>query len=214
MENNEIYPKVFTWLCVGLLITFISGYALSLNTDLMISALTVGVIPMIILELVIAFAMGFFIQKMNPLTAKICYIVYSVITGITFSTIFIEFKMSSIISIFLICSIIFGGLAVYGYITKKDLSKLGTILVFALIGLLVGQLLNIFIFKSPQADLGLSVIGVLIFTGYIAYDVNRIKYILPALGEEKTAIYGAFQLYLDFINLFIRLLQLFGKSDD
>lgn len=214
MRENEIYSKVFTWLCIGLLITFISAYMLSLNTELLAKTLSVGAIPMLILELVIAFVLGLLIRKMSPMVAKICYILYSIITGISFSTIFIAYKMSSVISIFAICTIIFGGLAIYGYTTKKDLSKFGTILIFVLLGLIVGELLNIFLFKSTQAEILFSTIGVLIFTGYIAYDVNQIKYLLPTLGEEKTAVYGAFQLYLDFINMFIRLLRLFGESDN
>ena len=214
MENNEIYPKMFTWLCVGLLITFITGYSLSINKEMMYNILSVGIIPIVILELGIAIAMGFLIKKMSPMVAKVCYLVYCVVTGITFSSIFVLYKMSSVISIFGISALIFGLLALYGYITKKDLSKFGTILFFILLGLIVGELLNAFIFKSETANMGLSIIGVLVFTFYIAYDVNKVKYILPTLGEEKTAIYGAFQLYLDFINLFIRLLELFGKRDD
>lgn len=214
MNNEELYPKVFTWLGVGLLITFISAYMLSLNTELLIKTLSFGAIPMLILELVIAFGLGIFIQKMSPMMAKICYILYSIITGISFSTIFISYKISSVISVFAISSVIFGGLALYGYITKKDLSKFGTIFIFVLLGIIIGELLNVLIFKSPAAEILFSVLGVLIFAGYIAYDVNQIKYMLPSLGEEKTAIYGAFQLYLDFINLFIRLLELFGKSDN
>lgn len=214
MKDNEIYSKVFTWLCIGVLITFVSAYALSLNIELLAKILSIGIIPIIILELVIALVMGFLIKKMSPIMVKLCYIIYCIVTGITFSTIFMAYKMSSVISIFAICAIIFGGLAIYGYKTKKSLNNLGTILFFAIIGLIIGELLNLFIFKSPTAEIGFSALGVLIFTGYIAYDVKSIEYLLPTLGEDKTAVYCAFQLYLDFINLFIRLLELFGKRDD
>ena len=104
--KNKIYSKMFGWLFIGLLITFVSGYALSLNEMVLNSVLSIGIIPIIVIELVVAVWMGFRIQKMKPLTAKICYILYSVVTGVTFSTIFITFEMSSIIMIFLIKSFI------------------------------------------------------------------------------------------------------------
>jgi uncharacterized protein len=213
-ETQQLYPKMFTWLFIGLLITFVSGYALYLNEELMVNLLSIGFLPIAIIELVIAFVMGIRIQKMNPMTTKILYIIYSVITGITFSTIFVAFKVSSIISIFLITAIIFGALAFYGYITKKDLTKLGTILFISIICLLIAMILNVLIFKNSSFDLTLTIFGVLIFVGYIAYDVNKVKYLVASVGEEKAAVYGAFQLYLDFINLFIRLLELFGKRND
>lgn len=213
-ENTELYPKMFTWLFIGLLITFASGYTLSMNEDMMLQVLSIGILPIAIVEIVIALVLGIRIQKMNPITTKILYVVYSIITGITFSSIFVVFEMESLISIFITTAIIFALLAFYGYTTKRDLTKLGTIIFIGLIGIIIGSLLNMFLFKSAAMDTGLAIIGVLIFVGYIAYDVNKIKDMVPFVGEEKAAVYGAFQLYLDFINLFIRLLQLFGKRND
>lgn len=213
-ENTELYPKMFTWLFIGLLITFATGYALSMNVNMMLNILAFGVLPIAIAEIVIAIILAARIQKMNPLTTKILYIGYCILTGLTFSSIFVYFEMTSLISIFIITAIIFALLALYGYTTKRDLTKLGTIIFIGLIGILIGSLLNMFIFKSAMMDTGIVIIGVLIFVGYIAYDVNKIKYMVAYVGEEKAAVYGAFQLYLDFINLFIRLLQLFGKRND
>lgn len=213
-ENNEVYPKMFTWLFIGLLITFVSGYSLSMNGPLMYNILSIGVLPIAIIEIVIAVILGIRLQKMNPITTKILYIVYCILTGITFSVIFVAFKVSSLISIFIITAVIFALIALYGYTTKKDLTKLGTIIFIGLLGLIIGELINAFIFKNATMDLGLTIIGVIIFVGYIAYDVNKVKELLPFIGEEKAAVYGAFQLYLDFINLFIRLLELFGKRND
>lgn len=213
-ENTELYPKMFTWLFIGLLITFATGYALSMNINMMLNILAIGVLPIAIVEIVIAIILAARIQKMNPLTTKILYIGYCILTGLTFSSIFVYFEMASLISIFIITAIIFALLALYGYTTKRDLTKLGTIIFIGLIGILIGSLLNMFIFKSAMMDTGIAIIGVLIFVGYIAYDVNKIKYMVAYVGEEKAAVYGAFQLYLDFINLFIRLLQLFGKRND
>ena len=213
-ENTELYPKMFTWLFIGLLITFATGYALSMNINMMLNILAIGVLPIAIVEIVIAIILAARIQKMNPLTTKILYIGYCILTGLTFSSIFVYFEMTSLISIFIITAIIFALLALYGYTTKKDLTKLGTIIFIGLIGILIGSLLNMFIFRSAMMDTGIAIIGVLIFVGYIAYDVNKIKYMVTYVGEDKAAVYGAFQLYLDFINLFIRLLQLFGKRND
>ena len=213
-QNTELYPKMFTWLFIGLLITFATGYALSMNESMMLNILAFGVVPIAIAEIVIALILGIRIQKMNPITTKVLYIGYSILTGLTFSAIFVYFKMSSLISIFIITAIIFALLAFYGYVTKKDLTKLGTIIFIGLIGILIGSILNMLIFKSARMDTGLAIIGVLVFVGYIAYDVNKIKHMVDYVGEEKAAVYGAFQLYLDFINLFIRLLQLFGKRND
>ena len=214
MKDNNVYYRMFLWLFVGLLITFISGYSLSLNKELLYSILVIGLIPIIIIEIVIAIFMGLRIKKMNPITAKICYIIYSVTTGITFGTIFLEYKLLSIMSIFLVSAIMFALLAIYGYTTKKDLTKFSTILVVALISMIVVSILNLLVFKSTTLELLLSILSIFIFLGYIAYDMRNIKYLMNSLGEEKASIYGAFQLYLDFINLFIRLIELFGKNKD
>lgn len=213
-ENNDLYPRMFTWLFIGLLVTFATGYALSMNEEMMISLLALGVLPIAIVEIIIAIVLAARIEKMNPMTTKILYILYTVLTGITFSTIFVYFEMGSLISVFIITAIIFALLAFYGYVTKRDLTKLGTIIFIGLIGIIIGSLLNMFLFKSATLNLGITIIGVLVFVGYIAYDVNKIKHLVPYVGEDKAAVYGAFQLYLDFINLFIRLLQLLGKRND
>lgn len=213
-ENTQVYPKMFTWLFIGLLITFASGYALTLNEQLMIQVLALGILPIAIIEIVIALVLGIRLAKMQPLTMKILYVIYSILTGVTFSVIFVAFEVSSLISIFIITAIIFALLAFYGYTTKRDLTKIGTIALIALLGIIIGGILNIFIFKSTMFDTVLTMLGVLIFIAYIAYDVNKVKQLMLVIGEEKAAVYGAFQLYLDFINLFIRLLELFGKRRD
>ena len=213
-ENTQVYPKMFTWLFIGLLITFASGYALTLNEQLMIQVLALGILPIAIIEIVIALVLGIRLAKMHPLTMKILYVIYSILTGVTFSVIFVAFEVSSLISIFIITAIIFALLAFYGYTTKRDLTKIGTIALIALLAIIIAGILNIFIFKSTMFDTVLTMLGVLIFIAYIAYDVNKVKQLMLAIGEEKAAVYGAFQLYLDFINIFIRLLELFGKRRD
>ncbi len=213
-EKLELYPKMFTWLFIGLLITFASGYALSLNPVMMTNLLAFGAIPIFVIELVIAFVLSIRIAKMEPMTMKILYVIYCILTGITFSVLFVAYEISSMMSVFIITAIIFGLLALYGYKTKKDLTKLGTIITIALLGVIIGSLLNVLIFKSSGFDMTLTLLGVFIFVGYIAYDVNKVKQLVLYIGEDKAAVYGAFSLYLDFINLFIRLLQFFGKRND
>ena len=203
--ENRIYSKVFSWLFIGLMITFVSGYCLSLNQTLLYQVLSIGVIALV---------MGFKIRTMNPIVAKICYIVYSLITGLTFGSIFYAYEVSSVIFVFLVTSLIFGLLALYGYVTKRDVTKISTILFVTLIAGLVISVLNLFVFKSSQLDALLSIIMLVVFMGYVIYDMKAIKYLVNSMDEDNAAVYGAFQLYLDFINIFIRLLEFIGKEKD
>ncbi len=214
-ENlTKIYPKLFTWLFVGLLITFGSGYALSLVPSVAARLLEIGIIPIIIVELVISIVMGFRITKMSKVTAMLCYLIFSITTGITFSVLFLTYDMFSLMSIFVITSLIFAVLAFYGHKTKKDLSKLGIILFVSLLVTIIASVINVFIFKSSTTNVIISAISALIFALYVAYDMKVVKALSNQLDDDKLAIFGAFNLYLDFINLFVRLLELFGKEKD
>ncbi len=210
----KIYPKMFTWLFVGLLITFVSGYGLSLVPSLAMQLIAFGAIPIIIIELVISVIMGFRIKKMHKLTAMICYIIFCITTGITFSVLFLTYELFSMMSIFIIASIIFAVLALYGHKTEKDLSKFGVILLVSLIVTIIGSFINVIFFKNSTFDIVISAICALIFALYIAYDMKTVKLLANELDEDKVAVFGAFNLYLDFINLFVRLLELFGKEKD
>ena len=212
--KNTIYVKMFLWLFVGLLITFGVGYILSIKPEFLISLATIGIIPIIIIELVISVVMGLCLKKLPEIVMKIMYLLFCTLTGLTFGFIFISYKIDSVMSLFVISALIFALLAFYGYITKRDLSRFGTILLFMLLGLIIGEIINFSFFHSSQTEVLFSAIGVGVFTMYIAYDTNKVKLMLPEYGENKAAIYGAYQLYLDFINLFIKLLELFGKRND
>ena len=211
MENSKIYSKVFLWLFVGLAITFVGGWALSLNEAIYQPLLKVGIIPIIVVELVIAIAMGFGIKKMNPIIAKICYIIFSITTGITFSAIFLEYELGSIMLVFLITAFIFAGLAVLGFITKKDVSRFGPILLITFLAAIILSIVNIFM-HNTMLQLGLEILILVIFMGYVIYDMKKIRELVDTMDEDKVAVYGAFQLYLDFINIFVRLLEFFGKK--
>lgn len=212
-NKNELYPKVFTWLFIGLLVTFITGYALSINMGLLSSLLTGGsYIFLIIAELVVAIFFTARLPKMSKITAIICYLLYSFMTGITFSTIFIAFAMESIMLVFVVTAIIFGIFALIGYTTKKDLASWSTFLLMALLGVIVTSIINIFL-QIPQLDFIITLISIVVFIGYIIFDMKRVEF-LANVNEESGPIYGAFQLYLDFINLFLDLLKLLGKAND
>ena len=148
---------------------------------------------------------------MQPLTAKILFCAYSFLTGLTFSSIFVIYEITSIIFVFGITALLFLIFALIGYFTKIDLTKIGIYLFMALLGVIICSIINMFV-GSETFDLGITIICLLIFIIYIAYDIQVVKRNLYQIPEEDNlAIYGALQLYLDFINIFLRLLQLFGN---
>ena len=151
---------------------------------------------------------------MKPATAKVCFLLYSFVSGLTFASIFVYYAIDSIMLIFLVAAVIFAVMALIGYTTKVDLTRVGTYLFFALIAALITMIINIFLGNSTLAMI-ISVVCVLIFIGITAYDVQKIKMLENSgLPKENLAIYGALDLYLDFINLFIHLLSIFGNSDN
>lgn len=215
MDINKIFSKVFLWMFIGLLITFGVAYYVSTN-DNMIYNLFSGSKYWIfwIIEFVVVIVLSARIHKMNPLTAKILFLLYSGLTGLTLSSIFIIYDIMSIVYTFAITSGLFLVFGLIGYFTKLDLTKLGIYLVMALFGIIIASIINIFI-GSETFNLGLCIIGIIIFLAYIAYDIQIIKRNMFGIeNEDNLVIYSAFQLYIDFINLFIRLLQFFGKSKD
>lgn len=211
---NNLFSKVFLWLAAGLFISFGVAFYVSTNENLVYNIFTKYYIWIIILELVLAFVLSLCITKLSKAMTIVLYIEYSAVTGLTLSSVFLAYELSSIIMIFLMTSIIFALLSVYGYITKKDVSKIGPILFFGLIGIIIVTILNIFVFKSSSFDTWISIISIIIFLGFVVYDINLIKRRMYDIDDDKLAVYGAFQLYLDFVNIFLDLLRLFGESND
>lgn len=202
------------WMFIGLAITFGTGYYVSVNPNMLFNVFGSYYWILIIAEIIVVIWLSARIRKMNPMTAKILFCLYSFLTGLTFSSIFVVYQLTSIVYVFGITSIIFLIFALIGYFTKIDLTKLGTYLFMALLGVIICSIINMFI-RSSVFDLGLTIICLIIFIAYIAYDIQIIKRNLYMITEEDNlAIYGALQLYLDFINIFLRLLQLFGKARD
>lgn len=213
--ENKLFAKIFMWMFIGLLVTFGVGYYVSTNEVMLENIFASSMYWIIwIAEIVVVIVLSARIRKMSSLTAKVLFLLYSGLTGLTFSSIFILYELTSIMYVFLITSAICLVFGLIGYYTKLDLTKLSTYLFMALLGVLIASIINIFI-GSETFDLGLCIIFLIIFIAYMAYDVNMLKRGMYGIDtEDNLAIYGAFQLYLDFINIFIRLIQLFGKRND
>lgn len=167
--------------------------------------------------LVLVFVMGGLVQRLSSTLLLGIFLLYSALTGMSLSTIFLIYPIAAITNVFFISAGIFGVMAFAGYTTKTDLTKLGSILFIGLIGIVVASLVNLFI-GSGTMDYVVSILGVIIFTGLTAYDMQKLKRMgeVVATGTEtaqKMALMGALSLYLDFINLFLMLLRLFGRRD-
>ena len=212
--------KVYVWMSLALAITGFTAYAVADIPNLQeIIIMNKWVFwGLIIAEFGLVIAISAGINKFSLTTATLLFILYSVVNGATLSVIFIAYTLGSIATVFFITAGTFAVMAFIGYTTKADLSKMGKILLMALIGMIIATLVNVFFVKSGMFDLVLSYIGVLIFVGLTAYDTQKIKVMLMQAGDmsersQKIALLGALSLYLDFINLFIYLLRIFGRRN-
>lgn len=206
--------RVFGKMFLGILVTaFVSlGIASSPSLLEMIFSSRAIFWVLIIAQFGVVIWLSAGINKMSATTASLLFYVYSALTGVTLTPIFFAYTGDSIVKTFFITSATFGVMAAYGYITKKDLSKMGSILFMALIGLIVVSLVNFFL-ASPALTWAISLAGVAIFIGLTAWDTQKIKQMALETDERnvgKLAAIGALTLYLDFINLFLYLLRIFG----
>ena len=196
MENNKIFGKVFMWMFIGLLVTFLTGYVVSVNDNMLYNIFSGGTyFLLIIIELVLVIFLSARIKKMQVTTARIVFILYSFVTGLTFGSIFVVFELTSIILVFLIAASLFGLFALIGYFTKLDLTKLGTILLMMLLGVVICVIVNMFL-NNSTFDLVISCISIIVFLGFTAYDIQKIKLLAYEFEEEgKVAIIGALELF-------------------
>ncbi len=209
--------KVYTWMTLALLITGVTAFGVASSPTLFMS-LSKMMWGLIIAELALVFILSGAINRLSLGTATLMFIGYSVLNGAMLSSIFLVYEPMVIAKVFFITAGTFGAMAVYGYTTKKDLTSMGKILFMALIGLIIATVVNMFL-KSPVFDYILSYIGVAIFIGLTAWDSQKIKEMLQTQydmseGAQKLALLGALTLYLDFINLFLYLLRIFGNNRD
>lgn len=211
--GNKLYGKTFFWMFLGLLgSALIAWYTYSSGLFFTI-ALEGSFTGLLLIEVIAVLLFSFLFRKLPPVVVGILYFIYAALNGVTLSVIFAVFELNSIITLFIASAVIFAVLSFIGYKTNKDLSKWGTYLsVFLIIGLLL-SIVNLFFFKSSLFDLVLDWIILLIFFGVTVYDINKIKALQaePNIDQEKIYIYCAMQLYLDFINIFLRILSIFGK---
>ncbi|MBQ8865807.1 MAG: Bax inhibitor-1/YccA family protein [Bacteroidaceae bacterium] len=209
--------KVYVWMALALAITGMTAYYVATSPTILGTILSNNILfyGLIIAELALVIGLSAAINRLSLFTATLMFILYSVVNGATMSFIFLLYEMTSIATVFFITAGTFGAMAVVGYTTKKDLTSMGRILFMGLIGLVIASLVNIFL-KSDGMTLVLSYVGVIIFVGLTAWDSQKIKYMLMQApdvneGTQKLALLGALTLYLDFINLFLYLLRIFGK---
>ena len=207
--------KIYNYMTGGLAVTGVVAYVVASSPSLL-SAIFGTPLAWVVMLAPLGFVLLFSvrIQKMSPASAQLLYWAFAACMGLSLSTIFIAYTHASVARVFFITAGTFAGMSLYGYTTKRDLAGMGSFMFMGLIGLILASLVNIFL-QSSALQFALSVIGVVVFVGLTAWDTQRIKEMYVE-GEDaatgtKKAIFGALQLYLDFINLFIMLLQLLGN---
>lgn len=214
--EENVLSQSFVFMAVALLITALTAFYVASSPRLIVniiynSSLFYG---LLISEFVVVFAANFAVRKNNIVLSAILFTLYSVINGATLSIILIMYTSASIAGAFLSTALMFGVMAVYGITTKKDLSSIGNLCMMGLTGIIIADFLNIIILKSSMADTLISIVGIVIFTGLTAYDTQKIKRMVRYTNSENItclALMGALELYLDFINIFLKLLSLTGK---
>ena len=216
-EIQVVFSQVYLLMTLGLVITAIVAAYISTNQAAMTLLFSSPWIPigLFIVQIVIVIALSAAVTRLSPGVAVALFLAYSALTGITLSLIFLVYTDASIVTTFFITAGTFGVMSVFGFVTRRDLTKLGSLMIMLLLGFILATLLNLFL-NSPTIYWVLTFLGIGIFVGLIAYDTQKIKRMAAsglATGRSRTAlsVIGALALYLDFINLFLLLLRLFGR---
>ncbi len=217
LEQARFMTRVYTWMAFALTITGAIAYIVAGTPSLVYAIVSNQLLffGLIIAEIVLVGYLATAVAKMSAQRATALFIGYAVLNGLTLSVIFLAYTLGSIASTFFVTAGTFGIMSAYGYFTKKDLTSMGNLLMMALLGLIIASVVNIFL-KSEMLYWIATYAGILIFVGLTAYDTQKIKN-MNIIGNEgteedrKEAVMGALILYLDFINLFLMLLRLFGR---
>lgn len=220
---SEAFPvlmrKVYLWMTMALAITGFTAYGVATSPGILQTIYSNPAVMwgLVIAELILVITVSGAINRLSLSVATLLFIVYSVLNGALLSSVFLVYTASSVATVFFITAGTFAAMALVGYTTKTDLSSMGKILLMALIGMIIATIVNLFV-KSTGLELIISYIGVLVFVGLTAYDSQKIKQMLlqapdASEGAQKVALLGALSLYLDFINLFLYLLRIFGRRD-
>ncbi len=221
-KTNAFIRSVYNWMAIGLALTGFTAYYVS-HSQAMINLVyrTPGIMMVLIFaELGFVFFLAARIQKIKASTATGLFAIYAILNGVTLSYIFMVYTASSIVSTFFICAVTFLACSIYGMVTKRDLTSLGGFMFMGLIGIVIASVINMFLHSSAMQMI-ISYVGVVVFVGLTAYDTQKLKDMSVTIPGDATgamirkgAIMGALTLYLDFINLFILLLQIFGGNRD
>lgn len=211
--------KVYVWMTLALVISGITAYGVANSPGILTAIFTNRLLfwGLIIAEFALVWYVSARIMRLSLVSATMLFVLYSVLNGVTLSSIFVIYTMTSIASVFFITAGTFAAMSLVGYFTKTDLSPMGRVLFMLLIGLIIATLVNVFLLKDTGFGLILSYVGVLIFVGLTAYDTQKIKQMLVQADDvteeaQKIALLGSLTLYLDFINLFLYLLRIFGGN--
>ena len=209
---SNFMQRVYQWMAMGLALTGLMAFFAISNTGIMRFLLSGGMWLFFIAEFGIVIWLSASLRKISAQAATIGFLVYSALNGITMSSIFLYYTMASISSTFFIAAMTFAGVSVYGWVTKQDLTSVGSFCGMALWGVIIASIVNIF-FNAPAFYYILSYCGVAVFIGLTAYDTQKLKAIHQNMpnAPEQLAIFGALMLYLDFINMFLFLLRIFGR---
>ena len=217
---NDFVRSVYNWMGIGLALTGLVALYVSNSPGLtsIIFGNPILLFVLILAELGLVFSISGMVNRLSAGTATSLFVVYSALNGVTLSFIFLVYTQASIVSTFFICAGTFIGCSIYGWVTKRDLTSLGGFFMMGLIGIIIASLVNMFI-QSSAMHMIISYIGVFVFVGLTAYDTQKIKNMamtqpagLDGAVVRKGAILGALSLYLDFINLFLMLLRIFGQG--
>lgn len=204
--------RTYSWMAAGLVLTAAIAYITASNQELAYQVLSIR-FPLLIVQLGVVFGMSFLLPRINAAVAGLLFMVYAAITGLTFSGLLLAYSTQAVYSAFGTAALTFGAMSVLGYVVKRDLSGMGRFFLFALIGLVVAMFINIWV-GGTTLNLMISGVGVLLFAGLTVYDTQMLRNMALSGVEgdnaEKGAIYGALSLYLNFINMFLFLLRIFG----
>lgn len=217
--TGMLFCKTYLWMTFALVITALSAMVVAKSPALiqMIYGSSFGIWAIVIAELALVWFLSARIMKMSLASAGLMFIVYSVLNGAMLSAILFAYSPACIYKTFFITAGTFASVSLFGYLTKKDLSRMGSIMFMALIGLIIATVVNIFV-HSSMLDIIISYVGVIVFVGLTAWDTQKLKSLYEEAEEAndsvlKMALLGALSLYLDFINLFLYLLRIFGRNE-
>ena len=219
--QSSFINRVFGWMTAGLALTGVIAYFTAAYLETHIEALRKfgnAILILMVIEIVLVIGLSAAVNRISAALATAGFLLYAALNGVTLSVIFLAYTSQSVAATFFVTSGTFGALGLYGWLTKRDLTSIGSLCFMGLLGLIIASIVNMF-FHNNTAAMVISWIGVLVFVGLTAYDAQKIKQLAIAVGDgesdeetgSKLAVFGALTLYLDFINLFLYLLRIFGR---